>query len=126
MDEESVGRVVVDSALTVHKELGGPGLLESVYEEALAYELESRGLVIHRQIEVPIIYKGVSLRTALRLDLLVNDKVIVECKAVEQINSVFKFQVLTYLRLKQIKLGYLINFGAKTMREGIQRIVNGL
>jgi len=126
MTENEISAIILDAAITVHKELGGPGLLESVYEEALAYELELRGLVVDRQVVVPLTYKGQRLGTPLRLDLLVNRKVVVECKAVEFYNTIFNVQVLTYLRLKQLKLGVVINFGAATIKEGFHRVVNGL
>ena len=126
MTENEISAIILDAAITVHKELGGPGLLESVYEEALAYELELRGLVVDRQVVVPLTYKGQRLGTPLRLDLLVNGKVVVECKAVELYNTIFNVQVLTYLRQKQLKLGVVINFGAATIKEGFHRVVNGL
>jgi GxxExxY protein len=126
MDENEISRVVVQSAIEVHRTLGGPGLLESVYEEALAWELISRGLTVERQKVVPIVYKGHTLATPLRLDLLVNDKVIVECKATTQYNDIFEVQVLTYLRLTGLKLGLVINFGERWVKDGIHRVVNNL
>ena len=107
----------------VYNELG-PGLLESVYEEALVFELEERGLDVVRQVEVPIIYKGNELKTPLRLDLLVNDQVIVELKSVEEMKPVFAKQLLTYLRLMDKKVGLLVNFNTNNLRESIKRIVN--
>lgn len=107
----------------VYNELG-PGLLESVYEEALAYELKQRELDVARQVEVPIIYKGNELKTPLRLDLLVNDQVIVELKSVEEMKSVFAKQLLTYLKLMDKRVGLLVNFNTNNMRESIKRIVN--
>ncbi len=107
----------------VYNELG-PGLLESVYEEALAYELKQQGLDVARQVEVPIIYKGNELKTPLRLDLLVNDQVIVELKSVEEMKSVFAKQLLTYLKLMDKRVGLLVNFNTNNMRESIKRIVN--
>jgi GxxExxY protein len=126
MDENEISRYVVDSAIEVHRELGGPGLLESVYEEALAFELRDRGLDVDRQISVPLSYKGRDLRSDLRLDLLVNRIVIVECKATSLDNPVFEAQTLTYLRLLDLKLGMVINFGRPRVSEGIRRVVNGL
>jgi len=126
MDENQISRVVVQSAIEVHRTLGGPGLLESVYEEALAWELISRGLTVERQKVVPIVYKGHTLATPLRLDLLVNGQVIVECKATTQYNDVFEVQVLTYLRLTGLKLGLVINFGERWVKDGIHRVVNNL
>ena len=107
----------------VYNELG-PGLLESVYEEALAFELQERGLEVERQVEVPVIYKGNELKTPLRLDLLVNDQVIVELKSVEEMKPVFAKQLLTYLRLFDKHVGLLVNFNTSNLRESIKRIVN--
>jgi GxxExxY protein len=126
MDENSLSKVIVESAITVHRTLGGPGLLESVYEEALAYELESRGLRIERQKSVPIKYHDQLLATPLRIDLLIEGCVIVECKATIQYNDIFEAQTLTYLRLSDLKLGLVINFGEKLVSKGIHRVVNHL
>jgi GxxExxY protein len=111
--ENSLSGAVVDAAIEVHRALGGPGLLESTYEEALAHELRSRHVEIERQKSVPILYKGHPLATPLRLDLLVGGKVVVECKATTAYNSVFEAQVLTYLRLLNLRLGLVLNFGEK-------------
>ena len=102
----------------------GPGLLESVYEEALVFELQQKGLEVARQMEVPISYKGNSLKTALRLDLLVENRIIVELKSVEEMKLVFAKQLLTYLRLLDKHIGLLVNFSSNNIREGIIRIVN--
>ena len=102
----------------------GPGLLESVYEEALVFELQQQGLHVERQLEVPIKYKGNELKTALRLDLLVEDQVIVELKSVEEMKPVFAKQLLTYLRLLNKRVGLLVNFSSNNIREGIIRIAN--
>ena len=102
----------------------GPGLLESVYEEALVFELQQRGLKVARQMEVPISYKGNTLKTPLRLDLLVENQVIVELKSVEELKSVFAKQLLTYLRLLDKRVGLLVNFSSEDIREGIIRIAN--
>ena len=126
MDENQISRVIVDAAIEVHRTLGGPGLLESIYEEALAWELNHRGLLVIRQKEVPITYKNTTLSAPLRLDLLVNDLVIVECKSTTQYNSIFEVQTLTYLRLLNLKLGLVINFGERLVKNGIHRVVNGL
>ena len=107
----------------VYNELG-PGLLESVYEEALAFELKERGLIVAKQVEVPVIYKGNELKTPLRLDLLVNDQVIVELTSVEEMKPVFAKQLLTYLRLLDKRIGLLVNFSSNNIREGIIRIAN--
>jgi GxxExxY protein len=126
MNENEISRVIVEAAIEVHRTLGGPGLLESVYEEALVFELESRGLVVERQKVVPLIYKGKRLATDLRLDLLVNERVIVECKATSHYNRVFEAQALTYLRLLDLRLAMVINFGERLARQGIHRVVNEL
>ena len=101
----------------------GPGLLESVYEEALCYELEQRGLRVERQKPVPIVYKGNVLKTDLRLDLMIEDKIIIELKSVEELKPVFYKQTKTYLKLMNKRIGLLVNFGEYDMKEGIHRIV---
>ena len=106
----------------VYNELG-PGLLESVYEEALVFELQQRGLKVERQVEVPILYKGNELKTPLRLDLLVNDRVIVELKSVEDMRPVFTKQLLTYLKLLDKHIGILVNFNTNNLRDSIKRYV---
>jgi GxxExxY protein len=125
MNENEISRYVVD-AVTVHRFLGGPGLLESVYEEALVWELNERGLLVQRQLSVPILYKGNKLASPLRLDMLVEKRVIVEVKAVITYNSIFEAQTLTYLRLMNLRLGLVINFGEKWVKNGIHRVANGL
>ena len=107
----------------VYKELG-PGLLESVYEEALCFELEQRGLKVERQVQVPITYKGNVLKTELRLDVLVEGKVIVELKSVEEMKKVFAKQLLTYLRLMDKRVGILVNFNTDDILKSMQRIAN--
>jgi GxxExxY protein len=107
----------------VYNELG-PGLLESVYEEALVFELEQRQLKVERQVEVPIQYKGNELKTPLRLDLLIENQIIVELKSVEEMKPVFAKQLLTYLRLLDKRVGLLVNFSSADIREGIKRIAN--
>lgn len=126
MRENEVSRVVYEIAIEVHRALGGPGLLEGVYEEALAWELAKQGLKVERQIQMPIQYKGHTLGTPLRLDLLIEGCVVVECKATAEYNPIFESQVLTYLRISGLKLGLVINFGEKIVKEGIHRVVNGL
>ena len=126
MKENEISRLIVDAAIDVHRTLGGPGLLEAVYEEALAFELESRGLTVHRQKVVPLVYKGRRLASDLRLDLLVSDRVVVECKSTVAYNSLFEAQALTYLRLCDLRLALVINFGERQVRQGIHRVVNGL
>jgi len=125
MTENEIGKVIVDSALTVHRELG-PGLLETVYEVILAHELRQRGLRVERQVPVPIEYRGVKFDEAFRADLVVGGKVIIELKSVEQVSQAHKKQVQTYLRLTGCKLGFLLNFGEALMKRGITRVVNGL
>lgn len=102
----------------------GPGLLESVYEEALCFELKQRGLKVERQLEVPILYKGEKLKTPLRLDLLIENTIIVELKSVEEMKPVFAKQLLTYLRLLDKRVGLLVNFSSNNIMDGIIRIVN--
>lgn len=125
MAENEIGSVVVETAVTVHRELG-PGLLETVYEVALADELAERGLAVRRQAPVPIRYRGRTFDEGFRADLIVEEKVLVELKSVERVHPVHKKQLLTYLRLSGLKLGYLLNFGEAVMKTGITRCVNGL
>lgn len=125
-ERNEISKIVVDAAIVVHRTLGGPGLLEGVYEEALVWEVEAHGLVVERQLSVPIIYKGRQLGTPLRLDLLVEKLVIVEVKAVTDYNLIFEAQALTYLRQLNLKLALVINFGEKYVKNGIHRVVNGL
>lgn len=126
MTENEISQVIVDCAIEVHKTLGGPGLLESVYEEALAYELRKYGLSLKRQLPVPIKYKDQVLTDPLKLDLLVEDKVIIEVKATTSYHTIFEAQTLTYLRLTDLKLGMVINFGERWVKNGIHRVVNNL
>jgi GxxExxY protein len=119
-DVELVGRGIVDAALRVHKSLG-PGLLESVYEVCLQYELEKAGFTVRRQVPLPIVYDGRILDAELRLDLVVNDCVLVEVKAVEGLLPVHDAQVLTYLKLGGYRLGFLINFNVGLLKNGIHR-----
>jgi GxxExxY protein len=126
MDENIVSHAIVTAAIEVHRTLGGPGLLESVYEEALAWELTQVGLLVERQKPVPIRYKTVLLNTPLRIDMLVAGIVIVECKATIEYNLIFEAQTLTYLRLTGLRLGLVINFGEKLVKNGIHRVVNKL
>ncbi|HEU4326049.1 MAG TPA: GxxExxY protein [Roseiflexaceae bacterium] len=124
--ENNISKQIVASALEVHRTLGGPGLLEGVYEEALCWELEQSGLCVQRQIALPIAYKGVQLSHPLRLDLLVEQLVIVEVKSTTAYNSIYDAQALTYLRITNLRLALVINFGEKLVRDGIHRIVNQL
>ena len=126
MTENEISKIIVDSAIEVHRELGGPGLIEGVYEEAMVEELTQRGVLAERQLQVPIFYKGKRLGNPLRLDLKINGLVLVDNKAVNQWNSVFEAQMLTYLRLTGLNLGLVINFGEQFVKNGIRRVVNGL
>jgi len=126
MNENEISKIIVDCAIEVHRTLGGPGLLESVYEECFVWELLQKGLKVDRQISLPIKYKGNIISSPLKIDLIVNDKVIIECKAVLENNDIFEVQVLTYLRLSGIKLGLVINFGQKYVKDGIHRVVSNL
>ena len=126
MTENEISAQILDAAITVHREIGGPGVLESYYETALAYELRCRGLNVQTQKSVPIIYKGKEIGEPYRLDMLVEGKVVVECKAVEKNNPIFAVQVLTYLRLMHLKLGLVVNFGQEKIINGFFRVVNGL
>ena len=125
MSEDIVARQIVDAAYRVHTTLG-PGLLESVYEAALAYELEKRGLRITRQQAISAVYESIEIRTAFYADMVVEDQVIVEIKAVETVAPVHKKQLLTYLKLADKRLGLLINFNVFLIKDGITRIANGL
>ena len=125
MTENEIGNIIVASAIEVHRTLGGPGLLESVYEEALAWELTKHGLLVERQLNVPILYKEHELASPLRLDMLVQKSIIVEAKATNSYNSIFEAQALTYLRLLDLHLAYVINFGERLVKNGIHRVING-
>ena len=125
MHENEIAKHVVDAALQVHKTLG-PGLLESVYGVVLGHELVHRGLNVQRQVPVPIAYGEIRFDEGFRADLLVEDRVIVELKSVEQLARVHYKQLLTYLRLADKRLGLLINFGEELIKDGIHRVVNGL
>ena len=125
MNENEIGRLAVDAAIAVHRELG-PGLLESVYEAVLSDELAARGLSVARQVLVPITYKGKQIDDGYRADIVVNDLVVLELKSIEAVRDVHKKQLLTYLKLGGKKLGYLLNFGEAVMKKGVVRIVNGL
>ena len=125
MEENEISQVILDAAICVHKALGGPGLLESVYRDSLAYELASRGLKAEKEVSVPVTYKGVVVGDPLRMDILVEDCVVVECKATEKDNPLFAAQLLTYLRLQHRHLGLLVNFGKETIVAGFKRVING-
>ncbi len=125
MSENEIGSICIEVAIALHRELG-PGLMESVYEIVLAHELTQRGLRVERQVSVAIRYKTLVFEDAFRADLIVEGKVIIELKSVEQLSRAHRKQIQTYLRLTGLKLGYLFNFGAALMKEGIVRAVNGL
>ena len=120
---DRITRDVVDVSIRIHRDLG-PGLLESVYEVVLAARLESLGYAVRRQVPIAIEFEGVTCDVAFRIDLLVNDRVIVEVKSVEQLAKVHAKQLLTYLRLTNQPVGLLLNFGGETLKEGVRRIVN--
>ncbi|OXG07770.1 GxxExxY protein [Flavobacterium araucananum] len=120
---EEIGKIIVHSAFKVHKQLG-PGLLERVYEVCLAYEIEKAGLNVKRQVDIPIVYDGIEFNEGLRLDLLIEDSIIIEIKAVEQINPVWEAQIISHLRLLNKDLGYLINFNVPLIKSGIKRFIH--
>ncbi|MBI1921555.1 MAG: GxxExxY protein [Geobacter sp.] len=124
MTENEIATQIVDASFKIHTTLG-PGLLESVYETILAFELEKRKLQVIRQKPLPVVYESITLDEGYRADIVVNDKVIIELKSVETLASVHKKQLLTYLKLSGKKLGLLINFGAPVIKDGIERIING-
>lgn len=117
---------VLDAAIEVHRTLGGPGLLESLYEDALFHELNLRGIPAVSQVQIPVAYKNYKLRDPMRLDMLVDNKIIIEIKAVEKVLAVHKAQILTYLRLTRLKLGIIVNFGQARLVDGWERVVNDL
>ncbi len=121
-DEESIGKIIVHSAFKVHQALG-PGLLEKVYEVCLSHELKKDGLKVKRQVDIPITYDEFVFEEGLRLDLLVEGKVIIELKAVDQVNPVWEAQVLSHLKLTGLHLGYLINFNVPLIKQGIKRYI---
>ncbi len=125
MDENEIAKIVVDSAFKSHSRLG-PRLLESVYKAVLCHELSRRALYVKRQIAIPIVYDGLKFDEGFRVDLIVNDKIIVELKCVEQLSFAHKKPLLIYLRLAQMRLGLLINFSQVLLKDGIRRVVNGL
>jgi GxxExxY protein len=124
--ENLLSEQVLDAAIEVHRTLGGPGLLESLYEDALFYELRLRNIAALSQVQIPVTYKNFKLRDPMRLDILVDRKVIIEVKATETVLAVHKAQVLTYLRLTNLKLGLVINFGQGRLIDGWERVVNNL
>ena len=122
-EEEEIGRLIVNAAFKVYKALG-PGLLEKVYEVCLAHELRKAGLIVQRQMILPIVYDGIQFDEGLRLDLLVENKIIVEIKAIELVNPVWEAQIISHLKLTRLKLGFLINFNVTLIKKGIRRYRN--
>jgi GxxExxY protein len=125
MTEEEIGKIVVETAVKLHRDLG-PGLLESVYEAILARMLVNRGLGVVRQAAIPFEYEGEHFDEGFRADVVIEGKVILELKAVEKLSRVYSRQLLTYLKLADMRLGYVLNFGGAMMKDGIERVVNGL
>lgn len=124
--ENEISHKIIGAAIEVHRILGGPGLLEGVYESCFCHELQLLGLKVERQLAVPVSYKGTAVREPLYIDILVQNIVIVEVKAVEKLHPIHQVQLLTYLRLTGRKLGLLVNFGQEYVKDGIVRVVNGL
>jgi GxxExxY protein len=122
LEEDRITEAIIGAAIEVHRELG-PGLLESTYESCLAFELGTKGLKNIRQLHLPVVYKGMRIDCGYRIDLLVEDRVIVEIKAVEKLLPIHQAQLLTYLRLSGHRVGMLINFNARTIKEGLKRMV---
>ena len=125
MGIEEVGKIIIGSAIEVHKTLG-PGLLESCYEKCLAYEIAQAGLKVECEKTLPISYKDKNFEQGFRIDLIVEEQIIVELKSVDSLSDVYLAQVLTYLKLSDIKVGYLINFNVPLLKDGIKRVVNNL
>lgn len=123
--ENEIATVILDAAFKIHRTLG-PGLLESVYQATLDFELQKRGLRVLQQVGLPVYYEDIKLELGFRVDLIVADKVIIEIKSIETLAPVHKKQLLTYLRLMNLRLGLLLNFNVELMKNGIQRVVNGL
>ncbi len=124
MTENQLAEKIIGSAIEVHRKLG-PGLLESVYEKALCYELKQSGLTIQHQVSIPLKYKTLNIDEAFRADIIVEDKIIIEIKSVTELSGVHFKQLLTYLRLTDKKLGLLINFNTELLKQGTKRVING-
>ena len=122
-EEEEIGRAIINAAYIIHRELG-PGLLEKVYETCLAHVLTEMGFRVRRQVNIPIQFRGIEFEEGLRIDLLVNDLVIIELKAVETMNPLWTAQIISHLKLSSLNLGYLINFNVPLIKQGIKRFVN--
>lgn len=125
LSENTISRMVLDAAIEIHRELG-PGLLESVYETILAHKLGAEGLSVRRQVPIPLVYRELEFDVAFRADLVVEEKVIIEVKTVEKLNPAHKKQLLTYLKLANLRLGLLLNFSEELMKHGVVRVVNHL
>ena len=125
MTENELARIVVETSLNIHRRLG-PGLLESVYEAILSFELGRQGIYLERQVPIPLIWEGMLVSESFRADIIVECKLILELKSIERVIPVHKKQVITYLRITGLKPGLLLNFGADLMKDGIYRLVNGL
>lgn len=124
MSENDISKIVFESALKIHRILG-PGLLESAYEECMFYELKKYNLKVEKQKQLPLVYEEVKLDAGYRIDIIIEDKFIVEIKSVESLNDVHLAQLLTYLRLSNCKLGLLINFNVDLLKNGVKRVING-
>jgi GxxExxY protein len=124
MSENELSKIVFDLGLKVHRNLG-PGLLESSYEECLFYELKKSTLKVERQKILPVIYEGIQMETSYRIDIMIEDKIIIELKSVELVNDLHLAQLLTYLKLSNCKLGLLINFNVPLFKNGVKRVING-
>jgi GxxExxY protein len=124
MTENQISKTIIGCAIEVHKQLG-PGLLESTYETCLAYELRENGLEVKSQVSLPVVYKGIKLEAGYRIDLIIENKVIIEVKSVEGLADIHTAQILTYLKLTDLKLGLLMNFNSVKLIDGVKRIING-
>lgn len=125
MNENVIGKKAVQASIDVHRELG-PGLLESAYKKCLAFEIQEVGLSVLEEVPIPVIYKGMQLDCGYRIDLLINNKVVIEIKSVKALEDVHTAQVITYLKLSGCKLGFLINFNESKVKNGLRRLVNGI
>jgi GxxExxY protein len=125
MDIEEVARVIVDAAIKVHRTLG-PGLLESAYQQCMAYELRKRGLKVDCEVALPVVYDGINIDAGYRIDMLIEDMVIIENKTVDHLLPIHEAQLLTYLKLRSCQLGFLLNWNSVLMKVGIKRLVNNL
>ncbi len=124
MTENQIAKAVFEAALKVHKALG-PGLLESAYEECLYFELQKQGILVEKQKPLPLVYEDVKMEIGYRVDLLIENKFIVEIKSIDTLNDVHMAQIITYLKLSDCKLGMLINFNVSLLKNGVKRVING-